>query len=76
VLSHNVLVGEGAVVEKSVLLDGVQVGRGANIRKAIIDQDVVVPHGFTIGYDPEQDQKRFSISPGGVVIVPGGMSLR
>jgi len=76
VLSHNVLVGEGAVVEKSVLLDGVQVGRGANIRKAIIDQDVIVPHGFTIGYDPEQDQKRFSISPGGVVIVPGGISLR
>lgn len=76
VLSLNVLVGEGSVVEKSVLLDGVRVGRGARIRKAIIDQDVVVPDGFTIGYDAEQDQKRFSISPGGVVIVPGGMSLR
>ncbi|MBI4963872.1 MAG: glucose-1-phosphate adenylyltransferase [Desulfomonile tiedjei] len=76
VLSHNVFVGNGSVVEKSVLLDGVQVGRGAKIRKAIIDQEVAVPDGFVIGYDPDQDQKRFSISPGGVVMVPGGISLK
>jgi glucose-1-phosphate adenylyltransferase len=76
VLSHDVHVGGGSVVEESVLLDGVQVGRGAKIKKAILDQDVVVPDGFKIGFDLEQDQKRFSISPGGVVVVPRGISLK
>ncbi|MEW6136973.1 MAG: glucose-1-phosphate adenylyltransferase [Thermodesulfobacteriota bacterium] len=75
VLSHNVRVGEGAVVEESVVLDGVQIGRNAHVRKAIIDDDVVVPEGFTIGVNPEEDRKRFTISPGGVIVVPRGIRL-
>ncbi len=75
VLSHNVRIDEGATVEESVLLDGVHVGAGARVRRAILDQDVAVPAGFTIGHDPETDRSRFSISPGGVVIVPRGINL-
>jgi glucose-1-phosphate adenylyltransferase len=75
VLSPNVTVHEGAFVEKSVMLDGVKIGRNARIRKAILDQDVEVPEDFVIGYDPDQDRSRFTISPGGVVIVPRGMSI-
>ncbi len=75
VLSPNVSVGGSSVVEDSVLLDGVQVGRGARIRKAIVDQDVSIPDGFTIGHDAEEDRKRFTISPGGVVVVPRGVVL-
>jgi glucose-1-phosphate adenylyltransferase len=75
VLSHNVYVDADSLVEKSVLLDGARIGRGARVRKAIVDQDVVVPDGFVIGHDPEADKSRFTISPGGVVIVPGGIRL-
>lgn len=75
VLSHNVRVAEDAVVEESVLLDGVTIGRGALIRKAIIDDDVVIPDRFQIGVNPEQDRKRFTISPGGVTVVPRGIRL-
>jgi glucose-1-phosphate adenylyltransferase len=75
VLSHNVRVDAGSVVEESVLLDGVCVGRRARIRKAIIDQEVFVPDGFSIGYDPEDDKRRFTISSGGVVLVPRGIRL-
>jgi glucose-1-phosphate adenylyltransferase len=75
VLSHQVHVQDGALVEESVILDGVTVGRNATIRRAIIDQHVVVPDGFVIGYDPEQDKKRFTISPGGVTVVPRGIVL-
>jgi glucose-1-phosphate adenylyltransferase len=76
VLSHNVEIGAGALVEDSVLLDGVRVGDGARIRKAIIDNEVLVPNGFSIGRDLKSDKARFSISPGGVVVVPRGISLR
>jgi glucose-1-phosphate adenylyltransferase len=75
VLSHNVWVLSGSAVEDSVLLDGVRIGKGARVRKAIIDQDVAVPDGFEIGYDHEKDKARFTISPGGVVTVPKGISL-
>ncbi len=75
VLSPNVKVGAGSLVEEAVLLDGVTVGRNAKIRKAILDQDVVVPDNFTIGYDLEADRAKFSLSPGGVVLVPRGMNL-
>lgn len=75
VLSNDVYIGPEAIVEDSVLLQGVRVGSRARIRRAIIDQDVSVPDGFSIGYDAENDKKLFSISPGKVVAVPRGISL-
>jgi glucose-1-phosphate adenylyltransferase len=75
VLSHNVQVHAGSTVKESVLLDGVTIGKRARVRKAIIDQDVVVPDEFEIGFDHEKDKARFTISPGGVVVVPKGISL-
>jgi glucose-1-phosphate adenylyltransferase len=62
-------------VEDSVLLDGVTVGREAHIRKAILDRDVFIPDHYSIGFDREQDLKRFTISSEGVVIVPHGIRL-
>lgn len=76
VLSPNVHIESDACVEESVLLDHVHIGAGARIRKAIIDRDVVVPAGFTLGYDFEQDKSRFDMSEGGVVILPRGTSLQ
>jgi glucose-1-phosphate adenylyltransferase len=75
VLSHGVVVGEGSVIEDSVLLDKCRIGKDARIKKAIIDHDVNIPDGAIVGYDPDEDKKRFTISPGGVVVVPKGMSL-
>jgi glucose-1-phosphate adenylyltransferase len=75
VVSPDVQVSEGAMVSDSVLLDGVTVGRGAKIRKAIIDGQVAIPEGCTIGYDAEQDKSRFTMSPGGIAIVPRGIRL-
>jgi glucose-1-phosphate adenylyltransferase len=74
-LSPGVRVNSFSEVEESVLLEGVNVGRRARIRKAIIDHGVRVPDGYTIGFDLEEDRKRFTISPGGVVVVPKGILL-
>ncbi|MFH1112326.1 MAG: glucose-1-phosphate adenylyltransferase [Pseudomonadota bacterium] len=75
VLSHDVRVNQGAAVSESVILDGVTIGHGAKIKKAIIDELVAIPPGCTIGYDAESDRSRFTISPGGVAIVPTGIRL-
>lgn len=59
-------------VERSVLFDGVEIGKKARVRKAIIDKNVKIPPGFEIGFDPEEDAKRFTVSSGGVVVVSKG----
>jgi glucose-1-phosphate adenylyltransferase len=75
VLSPLVRVNSFADVEESILFEGVNVGRHAQIRRAIIDKNVDIPQGLRIGYDPEEDRKRFFVSPQGIVVVPKGMRL-
>ncbi|AWM41065.1 Glucose-1-phosphate adenylyltransferase [Gemmata obscuriglobus] len=71
ILSPRVRVNSYAVVEDSILLDGVDVGRYCRIRKAIIDKDVKLPPYTVLGYDPEFDRKRgFTVTDTGVVVVP------
>ena len=72
ILSPDVRVNTGAVVEGCVLMDGVQVGRGAIVRHAIVDKNVLVPPGARIGVDPELDQARFAVSRTGVVAIGKG----
>ena len=62
-------------VAESILFDDVEVGRHARIRRAIIDKGVRIPAGMEIGYDLAADRKRFTVSEGGVVVVPKGMQL-
>jgi glucose-1-phosphate adenylyltransferase len=70
VLSRNVRVGQNASVHDGVLFDHVRIGAGAKVRNCIIDKHVRVPAGERIGYDLESDRERFTVSPGGIVVVP------
>ncbi len=74
-LSPDVRINSFVDVRDSILLENVEIGRNCRIRKAIIDKDVYVPAGTTIGYDPEADRERFSVSEGGVVIIPKGAEI-
>jgi glucose-1-phosphate adenylyltransferase len=68
VIGTNVYVGAGAKVERSVIFDNVTIGRGAIVRNAILDKNVIVPDGYTIGVDHDEDRRRgFTVSDNGVV---------
>jgi glucose-1-phosphate adenylyltransferase len=70
ILSPNVRVNSYALVENSILFEGVDVGRHCRIRRAIVDKDVKIPQGTTIGYDPEHDRRRgFTLTEQGVVVI-------
>jgi glucose-1-phosphate adenylyltransferase len=75
ILGLRVRVNSFSDVAESILFDDVEVGRHARIRRAIIDKGVRVPPGVEIGYDLDADRRRFTVSEGGVVVVPKGMLL-
>lgn len=75
VLSPGCFLHSWSDVEDSILFDKVDVGRYARIRRAVIDKGVRIPQRFEIGYNPEEDRKRFFVSEGGVVVIPKGAQL-
>lgn len=72
ILSPNVRINSFSEVYDSILMESVDVGRYAKIRRAIIDKDVVIPRYAQIGYDLEEDRRRFHVTEGGVVVVAKG----
>jgi glucose-1-phosphate adenylyltransferase len=75
ILFPEVRINSYSYVTDSILMNGVHIGRHAKIRRAIIDKHVVIPQGMEIGYDLQRDRKRFTVSRGGIVVVPKEMKL-
>jgi glucose-1-phosphate adenylyltransferase len=75
VLSPCVRVNSYAHVTDSILFENVNVGRHAKIKRAIVDKDVNIPEGMQIGYNPDEDRKRFTVSEGGIVVIEKGAVL-
>ena len=72
ILSSSVKVEELAIVERSILFEGVTVGVDARLRNCIVDKFVHIPPGERIGFDRASDEARFTVSDNGVVVVPKG----
>ncbi|NVM23163.1 MAG: glucose-1-phosphate adenylyltransferase [Desulfobacterales bacterium] len=72
VLSYKVMVRSWADVRESVIMSEVEIGRHCRIMKAIIDKRNIIPANTEIGYDPQEDRKRFTVTPRGIVVVAKG----
>ncbi len=75
VLSHDVRVNSYADVDGSVIFSHVNIGRHCRIRHAIIDRNVNIPDGTVIGFDPEEDKKKYFVSPSGLTVVTRDYSV-
>ncbi len=75
VLSHNVRINSYAEVKESILMENVEIGRYCKIRRAIIDKDVKIPTKTKIGYDLEEDKKKFFVTESGIVVVSKGTKV-
>jgi glucose-1-phosphate adenylyltransferase len=72
ILFSQVQVDETAVVEDSILFDGVHVGAGVHLNRCIVDKNVQIPPGERIGFDAAADAARFTVSESGITVVPNG----
>ncbi len=71
VLGRNVRVHAGALLEDCVVFDNCDIGRRCRLRRTIVDKNVNIPPDTTIGYDREQDRRRYCVSETGIVVVEG-----
>lgn len=76
ILSPNVRINSFSEVYDSILMESVHVGRHAKIKRAIIDKDVSIPQGMVIGFNLEEDKKRFFVSESGIVVVAKGTAFK
>lgn len=69
VVFHKVRLNSFSHVQECVLFPQVEVGRGVKLRRCIVDKGVRIPEGEQIGFNLEEDRKRFIVSEGGVVVI-------
>ena len=72
-LFSNVRVNSYTSVQDSIILPQVNIGRHCRISKAIIEKGCDIPEGTIIGEDRAEDERRFHVSQGGVVLVTPDM---
>ena len=73
VIFFNTRIETGSYVRKSVVLPKVRIGKNCLIKNCVIDKGTVIPDGFQIGVDPEEDRRRFIVTDEGIVLVTPGM---
>ncbi|MFT3913575.1 MAG: glucose-1-phosphate adenylyltransferase [Anaeromyxobacteraceae bacterium] len=75
ILGPAVRVNSYASVEECIVFENVNIGRHCKIRRAIIDKHVSIPPNTTIGFDLEEDRRRFHVTESGIVVIPKGMRI-
>ena len=60
-------------VVDSVVLPEVVIHRHCRLKRTVIDKGCQIPAGTVIGEDPQEDARRFYVSPAGVVLVTAEM---
>ncbi|MBN2081537.1 glucose-1-phosphate adenylyltransferase [bacterium] len=72
VIFNNVFLHSCANVEDSILFTGCNIGRDVLLNKVICDKYVTIEDDTVIGEDPEEDARRFDVTPSGIVVIPKG----
>jgi glucose-1-phosphate adenylyltransferase len=69
VLSPDVRVNSYTEIDSSILFSHVNIGRYSRIRRAIIDRHIHIPEHTEIGYNLEEDRKKYHVTDTGIVVI-------
>jgi glucose-1-phosphate adenylyltransferase len=72
IIRRETVIEEGAELDDCIIMDYVRICRGARLRRVIVDRHNIIEANDVIGYDRKVDERRFTVSEGGVTVVPAG----
>ncbi len=72
IIRREAVVEEGAELENCIIMDYVNIGAGARLRNVIVDRHNNIEPGARIGFDLQEDRKRYKVTESGIVVVPRG----
>ncbi|PTN12388.1 glucose-1-phosphate adenylyltransferase [Nitrosomonas aestuarii] len=72
IIRRETIVEPGADLEDCIIMDYVRICRGARLRRVIVDRHNIIESNARIGYNPEEDRRRYHVTPTGLVVVPLG----
>jgi len=68
-LFSNVRVESGSALQDAVVLPDAEIGQDCRLRRVVVDKGCRIESGTVIGENPEEDKKRFLVTPGGITLV-------
>ncbi|MBV8807727.1 MAG: glucose-1-phosphate adenylyltransferase [Acidobacteriaceae bacterium] len=71
VIGRGVRIHTGALVEDSVIFDNCDIGRHVKVRRAILDKNVKLQPGTQVGYNSDEDRKKYYVTDTGIVVIEG-----
>ena len=74
IIRREAVIEEDVELEDCIIMDYVRVCRGARLKRVIVDRHNIIAPDTRLGFDPEQDRQHYTVSPGGVTVVPSGAS--
>ena len=69
ILSPDLRINSYTEIESSLLFAHVNIGRYSRIRRAIIDRHIHIPERTEIGFDLDEDRKKYHVTETGIVVV-------
>jgi glucose-1-phosphate adenylyltransferase len=72
IIRREAVVEAGAELEECIIMDYSRIRRGARLRRVIVDRHNIIEPAIRIGYDAEEDSRRYYVSTSGIVVVPRG----
>ncbi|TFH08161.1 MAG: glucose-1-phosphate adenylyltransferase [Nitrosomonadales bacterium] len=68
-LFSNVHIHSYCNIEESVILPNVEIGRNVHFKRVVVDKNCVIPEGLNVGFDREEDRKRFYVTDKGITLI-------
>lgn len=72
IIRRETVIEEDVELTECIIMDYVRIGRGARLNRVIVDRHNYILPGTRIGFNRAEDQQKFTVSAGGVTIVPIG----
>ncbi|PKO87778.1 MAG: glucose-1-phosphate adenylyltransferase [Betaproteobacteria bacterium HGW-Betaproteobacteria-10] len=75
IIRREVIIEPDVEIDDCIIMDYTIIRRGSRLRRVIVDRYNVIAQDSRIGFAPLVDGERYSLSPGGIVVVPRGPDI-